>query len=44
MGSKNYYYNKNGETVEVSQPANRMLKKAASSRISARQEQTKRGN
>lgn len=48
MGSKAYYYNKNGETVELAhQPTshhNKLQKKTISNRISARQEHTKRSN
>jgi hypothetical protein len=45
MGSKPYYYNKNGETVELAHhPQPRLQKKAASNRVSARQEHTKRSN
>lgn len=32
MGSKAYYYTKNGETVETSHANNRLLKKASSNR------------
>jgi hypothetical protein len=47
MGSKPYYYNKNGETVELLHQThtNKLQKKAISHRVSAvRQEQTKRSN
>jgi hypothetical protein len=44
MGNKTYYYNKNGETVEISQSGNRLLKKASTNRVSARLEQSKRSN
>lgn len=48
MGSKAYYYNKNGETVELAHQEtnhhNKLQKKAISNRFSARQEQSKRSN
>lgn len=36
MGSKQYYYNKNGETVEVAPNQAKLQKKAALNRVSAR--------
>lgn len=48
MGNKAYYYNKSGETVELTHQNahnhNKLQKKTISNRISARQEQTKRSN
>lgn len=46
MGSKPYYYNKNGETVEVHQvPHSKLQKVAICNRLSGvRQEQSKRSN
>ena len=44
MGNKAYYYNKNGETIEIAPSNTRMLKKTNINRISTKAEQTKRVN
>ncbi len=44
MGSKAYYYNKNGETIEIAPSNTRTLKKTNINRISMKTEQTKRVN